>query len=375
MSEASFSIYRLPVGFRAMTGAPRDGRMLILVVPLSGDHAIDDNTSGYGLTVGHNNFDNDGEDVWQYVGWCWEHDHYMHISVQNGVSTPPVNPGPIAYTDMPLLRDEDGETVNHRQREAIKRATNSMLRAKLDAKIIELHTADDNLIMQCKTTDLEEFATAAFKHMVQQYKGFLPESDPEGDQVAKELYYWMMGTAGYADIVMAHIENFARDRVDWMYDETNRMKEAVVGSWYAFGDDVHLPFAPDCVVFTPRVYETTMEEVPTERQIKLMTVTFLRNAFEARLPHVFPQLLDFADTAEGMTRGLAYAIELDMSERYAPEDSSALFLEMRLAGLSVDMDIEKIRAMQRSASAAIMGLGSDIFEHNAHERVIWDWSI
>ena len=369
---SSVSYYRLPVGFHSMDDVPKDGRMLILVVPLGGDHAIDDNTSGYGLTVGHNNFDNDGNDVWQYVGWCWDHDHYVHISVENGVSTPPVNPGPIGYAEMPVLISEDGVEVNFRQRQAIERAENSKWRAKLDAKILELHSGDDAFIVQYKTTDLKTFAIAAFQNIVKQYPGFLPQSDTDGAQISEELYGWMMSMSGYADTVMAHIENFARDRVDWMYDETVRMKEAVVKSWRAFGEDAHLPFAPDCVVFTPRVYEATMEEVPTDRQIKLMSATFLRNAFEARLPYVFPQLLRFGDAAEGMTRGLAYAMEHDMSERYAPEDSSALLLEMKQAGLTGDKDLEKIRNMQVSGGAALAGLGSDIFDHGSHERVIWD---
>lgn len=30
----------------------------------------------FAWTIGHNNFDNDGEDVWQFAGWNWSQDHY-----------------------------------------------------------------------------------------------------------------------------------------------------------------------------------------------------------------------------------------------------------------------------------------------------------
>lgn len=59
---------------RPMGTAPRDGTMLRLLVQFD-DHATED-TEGPAWTIGHNNFDNDGEDCWQFAGWCWSHDHY-----------------------------------------------------------------------------------------------------------------------------------------------------------------------------------------------------------------------------------------------------------------------------------------------------------
>lgn len=56
-----------------MKNAPRDGRLLRLLVS-GGGCPTDDDT--FWPTIGHNNFDNDGEDVWRFAGWCWEHDHF-----------------------------------------------------------------------------------------------------------------------------------------------------------------------------------------------------------------------------------------------------------------------------------------------------------
>jgi len=61
-----------------MGSAPRDGTILRLLVDYSGedaDHALAD-TADTAWTIGHNNFDNDGEDAWLFAGWCWSHDHY-----------------------------------------------------------------------------------------------------------------------------------------------------------------------------------------------------------------------------------------------------------------------------------------------------------
>jgi len=62
---------------REMSDAPRDGTLLILWIEADDDreHPLED--SGKATpTIGFNNFDNDGEDVWKFAGWCWEHDHF-----------------------------------------------------------------------------------------------------------------------------------------------------------------------------------------------------------------------------------------------------------------------------------------------------------
>ncbi len=54
--------------------APRDGSMLRLLVQFD-EHATED-TSGPAWTIGSNSFDENGEDDWQFAGWCWSHDHF-----------------------------------------------------------------------------------------------------------------------------------------------------------------------------------------------------------------------------------------------------------------------------------------------------------
>jgi hypothetical protein len=59
---------------RPMESAPRDGTMLRLLVDFT-DHATED-TIGPSWTIGANSFDDTGEDLWQFAGWCWTHDHF-----------------------------------------------------------------------------------------------------------------------------------------------------------------------------------------------------------------------------------------------------------------------------------------------------------
>lgn len=60
--------------WRPMDTAPRDGTLLRLLVDFE-DHATED-TADPAPTIGANSFDNTGEDVWQFAGWCWSHDHF-----------------------------------------------------------------------------------------------------------------------------------------------------------------------------------------------------------------------------------------------------------------------------------------------------------
>lgn len=64
-----------PISFQ---DPPKDGTIACLLVDYSGeaaDHPLND-TARLAWTIGHNNFANDGEDRWQFAGWCWSHDHY-----------------------------------------------------------------------------------------------------------------------------------------------------------------------------------------------------------------------------------------------------------------------------------------------------------
>lgn len=53
--------------------APKDNTLLLLLVEPD-DHATED--AALCRTIGGNNLDNDGDDRWQFAGWCWSHDHF-----------------------------------------------------------------------------------------------------------------------------------------------------------------------------------------------------------------------------------------------------------------------------------------------------------
>ena len=64
--------------WRPIADAPRDGTLLLLVVDYEAedaDNALEDKLRA--RTVGFNNLDCDGEDRWQFAGWCWSHDHFV----------------------------------------------------------------------------------------------------------------------------------------------------------------------------------------------------------------------------------------------------------------------------------------------------------
>lgn len=60
-------------GWQDMAAAPTDGTMVRLLVEFE-EHSTED--AEQAPTIGANNFDNDGEDVWRFAGWCWSHDHF-----------------------------------------------------------------------------------------------------------------------------------------------------------------------------------------------------------------------------------------------------------------------------------------------------------
>lgn len=67
----------LPEPPRLMAAAPKDGTMLRLLIAANEEceHPLCD-TDKPTWTIGFNNFEHDGEDVWKFAGWCWSHDHF-----------------------------------------------------------------------------------------------------------------------------------------------------------------------------------------------------------------------------------------------------------------------------------------------------------
>lgn len=59
---------------RPIETAPRDGRMLRLLVEFE-EHATEDSPNA-AWTIGAHNGDNDPDSRWQFAGWCWTHDHF-----------------------------------------------------------------------------------------------------------------------------------------------------------------------------------------------------------------------------------------------------------------------------------------------------------
>lgn len=62
-----------------MSVAPKDGTMVRLLVDYrEGGAPLDDVAKAW--TIGFNNLGNTGEDLWQFAGWCWVHDHFTQGS-------------------------------------------------------------------------------------------------------------------------------------------------------------------------------------------------------------------------------------------------------------------------------------------------------
>jgi hypothetical protein len=57
-----------------MSTAPRDGSIIRLLVEFE-EHQLEDHEAPQ-HTIGCNQFDNTDVDEWQFVGWCWTHDHF-----------------------------------------------------------------------------------------------------------------------------------------------------------------------------------------------------------------------------------------------------------------------------------------------------------
>jgi hypothetical protein len=66
--------------WKPIESAKKDGRLLFLLVAQHLDSEVSNNPTEDELvyrTIGHNNFEHDGEDVWQFAGWSWEYDRFV----------------------------------------------------------------------------------------------------------------------------------------------------------------------------------------------------------------------------------------------------------------------------------------------------------
>lgn len=82
-------------GWRDMADAPKDGRLLVLLIDYTdGGGSLED--ENVGSTIGFNNLDNTGDDEWQFAGWCWQHDHFVEGSGKVIGWSPFVRPAPTA---------------------------------------------------------------------------------------------------------------------------------------------------------------------------------------------------------------------------------------------------------------------------------------
>lgn len=60
-------------GWKEITDNIKTGEMFLLLVEKS-EHPLQD--SLFSVTIGFNNYDDDGIDTWKLSGWCWSHDHF-----------------------------------------------------------------------------------------------------------------------------------------------------------------------------------------------------------------------------------------------------------------------------------------------------------
>lgn len=79
-----------------MSAAPKNGDLLQLLVEHCDDGELDTATENEARwrTIGHNNFENDGEDKWVYAGWCWDHDHFTEGRGGRPIAWAPLLPLP-----------------------------------------------------------------------------------------------------------------------------------------------------------------------------------------------------------------------------------------------------------------------------------------
>ncbi len=60
-------------GWKEITPNIKDGVMYLLLIEKSETPLQD---SLFSVTLGFNNYEDDGIDEWKMSGWCWSHDHF-----------------------------------------------------------------------------------------------------------------------------------------------------------------------------------------------------------------------------------------------------------------------------------------------------------
>ncbi|KPA95401.1 hypothetical protein [Pseudomonas asplenii] len=130
-------------GWRDMETAPRDGSMLRLLVEFT-DHSTEDEEQA--ATIGANNFDNDGEDSWQFAGWCWDHDHFTE-----GKGTP-VGWLPMLDTPNPVDNSEVERLVAANTEYARRHLEQQAERLRAEVKLLrsDLRIANDTVALGVK---------------------------------------------------------------------------------------------------------------------------------------------------------------------------------------------------------------------------------
>lgn len=93
-AELVRSSLHAPTSWLDMTSAPRDSTLVLLLVRFTNHPTADAQVA---VTIGGNNLDNDGQDLWQFAGWCWEHDHFVDGEGE-----------PIGWLPLPGLGAADG---------------------------------------------------------------------------------------------------------------------------------------------------------------------------------------------------------------------------------------------------------------------------
>jgi hypothetical protein len=96
--------------WRPIKEAPRDGRILILLVdnsdsnfPDGGDPTLIANPledARFTRTVGHNSYEHSGLDEWHFAGWDWDYDTYTTGKAE-----------PILFALLPEIPDEYRDPV------------------------------------------------------------------------------------------------------------------------------------------------------------------------------------------------------------------------------------------------------------------------
>ena len=66
------------MNWKTMDLAPLDGTIIALLCTEENNHYPLEDEGNY-VTIGYNNFHNNGDDQWHRVGWDWCHDIFVHV--------------------------------------------------------------------------------------------------------------------------------------------------------------------------------------------------------------------------------------------------------------------------------------------------------